>query len=104
MTVTAEDLQYLPYCDRNRGRIFTADCKENIRLFIRDFRAMEFGSRLVSEGLDTGENLDAILEAAQGRFGHNDINMTEYLEAAKSLWMLGDLKPKAQPVAQAPAQ
>jgi hypothetical protein len=29
--------------------------------------------------------------------------MEEYLQAAKSLWMLGDLKPKPEPAAQAPA-
>jgi hypothetical protein len=103
MTVSNEDLQYLPYFDRNRGRIFHKDVKENTKLFISEFRETEFGSKLTSEGLAYGANLDQILEAAQERFGHDDINMTEYLEAAKSLWMLGDLKPKAQPVAQDPA-
>lgn len=98
MTVTAEDLQYLPYFDRNRGRIFHKDVKENTRLFIKEFRETEFGSKLTSEGLAYGENLDEILGAAWEQFGHEDVNMTEYIQAAKSLYMLGDLKPKPAPV------
>jgi hypothetical protein len=90
---------FLPFMDRNLGRVFVPGDKTNTRLFIRDFRATEFGSRLVSEGLDTGENLDAILEAAQERFDRDEINMTEFSQVAKSLWMLGDLKPKPAPVA-----
>jgi hypothetical protein len=103
MSVTTEDLQYLPYNDHNRGRIFTRDCQENIRLFIKDFKATEFGARLVNEQLAYAANLDAILEAAKERFGHDDVNMTEYVQVAKSLWMLGDLKPKPAPAEQAPA-
>jgi hypothetical protein len=101
MSVTTEDLEYLPYNDRNRGRIFTADCKENVRLFVRDFRATEFGTRLVNEGLDTGENLGTILTAAQERFSHDDVSMIEFEQVAKSLWMLGDLRRKAEPVSEA---
>jgi hypothetical protein len=98
MTVSNEDLQYLPYFDRNRGRIFHKDVKENTKLFISEFRETEFGAKLVSEGLAYGANLDQILEAAQAQFGREEINMTEYLQVAKSLWMLGDLKPKPAPV------
>jgi hypothetical protein len=95
---------FLPFLDRNLGRVFVPGEKHNTKLFVRDFRTSEFGSRLVSEDLDTGENLDAILEAAQTQFGSEEINMQQFVSVAKSLWMLGELKPKPAPVAQAPAQ
>lgn len=98
MSITLEDLQYLPYNDHNLGRIFTRNCKENIKLFIEEFRESEFGSRLVRERLAYSHNLDAILEETQKRFGHDDVNMTEYTQTAKSLWMNGDLQPEQQEV------
>jgi hypothetical protein len=102
MEVTAEDLNYPPYFGRN-GRVFHKDVKENTKLFVKEFKETEFGVKLVSEDLAFGANLDLILEAAQAQFGHDDVNMEEYLQAAKNLWMLGDLKPKPVPVAQPPA-
>jgi hypothetical protein len=65
--VTQEDLQYLPYNDQNLGRIFTRNCKENIKLFIKEFRESEFGSRLAADGLATAEHLDQILAETQSR-------------------------------------
>jgi hypothetical protein len=103
MEVTQEDLMYLPYNDANLGRIFTRDCKANVKMFIREFRESEFGARLVAEGLATGTHLDQILEAAQERFGHDDVNMQEFTATAKSLWMAGDLQPEKKPAPQAPA-
>jgi hypothetical protein len=103
MTVTAEDFQYLPFNDAHRGRIFTRDCQENIKLFIADFKATEFGACLTSEGLAYGSNLDLILEAAQAQFEHDDVNMTEYVAVAKNLYKIGELQPKAKPVAEVPA-
>jgi hypothetical protein len=97
--VTQEDLQYLPYRDANLGRIFTRDCKENIGLFIKEFKESEFGSRLLAEGLTTGTHLDQILEEAQRRFGRDDVNMQEFTRTAKSLWMAGDLQPETPEVA-----
>jgi hypothetical protein len=95
---------FLPFLDRNLGRVFVPGDKTNTRLFIRDFRATEFGARLVDEGLDTGENLDAVLTAAQAQFCSEEINMRQFVSVAKSLWMLGDLRAKPAPVAQTPAQ
>jgi hypothetical protein len=103
MTVTSEDLQFLPYFDRNLGRVFHADVVENTRLFIAEFKETEFGSKLVSEGLAYGANLDLILEATQARCAKEKVNMQEFVSAAKSLWMLGDLKPKPSAVEQAEA-
>jgi hypothetical protein len=102
MEVTAEDLNFPPYFNRN-GRVFHKDIKENTKLFVKEFKETEFGVKLVSEGLAYGANLDLILEAAQAQFGHDDVNMEEYLQVAKSLWMLGDLQTKPEPVAQVPA-
>jgi hypothetical protein len=104
MSVTQEDLQYLPYNDQNLGRIFTRDCKENIKLFIKEFRESEFGAHLVSEGLAHSDNLDTILEATQKQFGHDDVNMTEFTRVAKSLWMNGDLEPEQHAAAAVPAE
>jgi hypothetical protein len=104
MSVTQEDLQYLPYLDRNLGRIFTRDCKPNIRLFIDEFKASDFGSRLVAEGLATPEHLDQILAETQQRFGHDDVSMSEYVRTAKSMWMNGDLEPEQQSVEEPPAE
>jgi hypothetical protein len=101
--VTQEDLQYLPYNDANLGRIFTRDCKANIKMFIQEFKESEFGSRLIAEGLATGEHLDQILEETQKRFGHDDVNMREFTATAKSLWMAGDLEPARPATPQAPA-
>jgi hypothetical protein len=94
MPVTAEDLEHLPYLDRNLGRVFTKDCKENIKLFIRDFRAGNVGSQIKEAALDTGENLDAILEDAQAQTGREDVNLREYEASARRMWLIGDLKPK----------
>jgi hypothetical protein len=94
MPVTAEDLEHLPYLDRNLGRVFTKDCKENIKLFIRDFRAGNVGSQIKEAALDTGENLDAILEEAQTQTGHEDVNLKEYEASARRMFLIGDLKPK----------
>lgn len=91
--VTQEDLMFLPYVDRNLGRIFIRGCQENTRLFIREFRDSEFGSRLLAEDLATSAHLDRILEETQSRFGHDDVNMQEFTATAKSLWMAGDLEP-----------
>ena len=102
--VTQEDLQYLPYNDQNLGRIFTRNCKENIKLFIKEFRESEFGSRLAADGLATAEHLDQILAETQSRFGRDDINMSEFTQTAKSMWMNGDLEPERQPVDEAPAE
>lgn len=102
MSVTQEDLECLPYNDRNEGRIFTRNCKENIKLFVKDFKESEFGSRLVAEGLATGAHLDQILEESQRRFGHDDVSMQEFTATAKSLWMAGDLEPERAPVPPAP--
>lgn len=103
MPVTAEELELLPYRDANLGRIFTKDCKENIKLFIRDFRAGNVGSQIKEAALDTGENLDAILEDAQAQTGHEDVNLKEYEASARRMWLIGDLKPKQKPVEQPPA-
>jgi hypothetical protein len=103
MPVTAEDLEHLPYNDANLGRIFTKDCKENVKLFIRDFRVSSVGSQIKEAGLDTGENLDAILEDAQTQTGHEDVNLKEYEASARRMWLIGDLKPKQKPVEQPPA-
>ena len=103
MSVTAEDLEHLPYNDRNLGRVFTKDCKENIKLFIRDFRATEVGRQIKEAGLDTGENLDEILEDAQTQTGHEDVNLKEYEASARRMFLIGDLKPKQKPVEQPPA-
>jgi hypothetical protein len=94
MSVTAEDLEHLPYNDANLGRIFTKDCKENIKLFIRDFLAGSVGGQIKEAGLDTGENLDAILEDAQTQTGHEDVNLKEYEASARRMFLIGDLKPK----------
>lgn len=104
MEVRQEDLQYLPYNDARLGRIFTVDCKANIKLFIKEFRESDFGSRLVNEGLATGDHLDQILEETQRRFGHDEVNMQEFVATAKSLWMAGDLLPKPSPAAAAAAE
>jgi hypothetical protein len=103
MPVTAEDLEHLPYLDRNLGRVFTKDCKENIKQFIRDFRATDVGRQIKDAGLDTGENLDAILEDAQTQTGHEDVTMREFEASARRMWLIGDLKPKQKPVEQPPA-
>jgi hypothetical protein len=103
MTVTAEDLEHLPYNDANLGRIFTKDCKENIKLFIRDFRAGSVGGQIKEAGLDTGENLDAILEDAQTQTGHEDVNLKEYEASARRMWLIGDLKPKQKQAEEPPA-
>jgi hypothetical protein len=95
MSVTAEDLEHLPYNDANLGRIFTKDCKENIKLFIRDFRATEVGRQIKEAALDTGENLDAILEDTQTQTGHEDVSIKEYEASARRMWLIGDLKSKA---------
>src|SRR6516165_8165986 len=99
MSATHEDLQFLPYNDRNLGRIFTKNSKENIKLFIAEFRESEFGARLVGEGLAAGAHLDQILEEAQQRFGHEEVNMQEFTATAKSLWMAGELEKKSAPAA-----
>jgi len=104
MSVTQEDLQYLPYNDHNLGRIFTRNCRENIVLFIREFKESEFGSRLVAEGLATAETLDQILAETQRRCGHDDVNMGEYVRTAKSMWMNGDLEPEQHAAAAASAE
>jgi hypothetical protein len=94
--------EYLPYVDRNLGRVYVPGDKENTKRFIKDFRESEFGSRLVSEGLATADHLDQILSETQRRFGHDDVNMTEFTQTAKSLWMAGDLVVEQEPVPQAP--
>jgi hypothetical protein len=100
MSLTAEELEYLPYNDANLGRIFTRDCKENIKLFIRDFRATDVGRQIKEAGLDTGENLDAILEATQAKFDREEVTLPEFTLVARQLWMIGELKKK--PVAPVP--
>ena len=103
MEVTAEDLQYPPYKDHRLGRIFTPSSPENIKLFREEFRASELGARLKSEGLDHSDNLVLILSTAQTELDKEDVNMQEYTATARRLYMLGDLRPKPRPVAQAPA-
>lgn len=103
MSISAEELELLPYRDSNIGRIFTKDCKQNIKLFIRDFRAGNVGSQIKEAALDTGENLDAILEDAQAQTGHEDVNLKEFEASARRMWLIGDLKPKQKPVEQPPA-
>lgn len=103
MEVTAEDLEFQPYYDHNHGRVLIKGVPANTKLSVKEFRESQFGAKLVEAGLAYVENLDLVLEEAQARFGKEQINMREFTAVAKSLWMLGDLKPKAQPVAQAPA-
>jgi len=103
MSVTAEDLEHLPYNDRHLGRIFTPGCKENVKLFIRDFRATSVGRQLKEAGLDTGENLDLIVEDAQTQTGHEDVTMKEFEASARRMFLIGDLKPKQKQVEQPPA-
>jgi hypothetical protein len=100
MSVTAEDLEHLPYLDRNLGRVFTKDCKENVRLFIKEFKETEVGAQLVNDGLAYGANLDVILEAAQAKFDREEVTLPEFTLVARQLWMIGELKKK--PVAPIP--
>jgi len=101
MPVTAEDLEHLPYNDRNLGRVFTKDCKENVRLFIKEFKETEVGAQLVNDGLAYGANLDVILEATQAKFDREEVTLPEFTLVARQLWMIGELKKK--PVAPTPA-
>jgi hypothetical protein len=100
MPVTAEDLEHLPYLDRNLGRVFTKDCKENVRLFIKEFKETEVGAQLVNDGLAYGANLDVILEATQAKFDREEVTLPEFTLVARQLWMIGELKKK--PVAPVP--
>src|SRR5215469_12478127 len=97
--ISDEKYQYLPFFDHNLGRVYIAGDRENTRLFIQDFRQSEFGSRLVTEGLAHGDNLDAILAETQKQFGRDEINMTEFTRVAKSMWMNGDFEPEKPEVA-----
>jgi hypothetical protein len=98
-----DPLNALPFFDRHLGRIFTPDSPENIRRFREDFRASELGSRLKAEGLDHGDNLVLILSTAQTELDKEDVNTSEMSAIGRRLYLLGDLKPKQAPVAQAPA-
>jgi len=94
MSVTAEDLEHLPYLDRNLGRVFTKDCKENVRLFIKEFQETEVGAQLASEDLAYGANLDVILEATQAKLDREEVTLPEFTLVARQLWMIGELKKK----------
>jgi hypothetical protein len=95
MSISAEELDLLPYRDANLGRLFTKDCKENVRLFIKEFKESEVGARLVSGGLAYGANLDAILEATQAKFDREEVTLPEFTLIARQLWMIGELKKKS---------
>jgi hypothetical protein len=68
----------------------------NEKVFIRAFLEMsEIGQRLVAKGLATGENLNKIQEAAD--VSENPITMEQFVDVAKRLYLLGELKPKQTP-------
>jgi hypothetical protein len=69
----------------------------NEKVFVRAFREMtEIGKRLVNEDLDTNENLNKIQEAAD--VSDEPFTMEQFIAAAKRLYLLGELKPKPEPV------
>ena len=81
----------LPYYDYQLGRVWVEDDKTAAKLFIKDFLATEIGMKMASEGLDHGDNLELILEAAIARFGE-PLHLPEFEKQAKLLF--GTSNPK----------
>jgi hypothetical protein len=76
---------------------------ETAKLFVEEFCKTPVGEQIVANGLKTTVNMEAILELAQKTNGHEDVGLKEFEIAAKQLFLAGDLQPKREPVAQAPA-
>jgi hypothetical protein len=76
---------------------------ETAKLFVEEFCKTPVGEQIVANGLKTTVNMEAILELAQKTNGHEDVGLKEFEVAAKQLFLAGDLQPKQEPVAQAPA-
>jgi hypothetical protein len=98
MAITRLDIEY------NGVEILQWDgTNETAKLFVEEFCKTPVGEQIVANGLKTTVNMEAILELAQKTNGHEDVGLKEFEIAAKQLFLAGDLQPKREPVAQAPA-
>jgi hypothetical protein len=96
MSVTKEELQYLPYFDaRLGGRINTEDCPENIREFIKDVEADPIYQEIEARGVDV--DLDAVLAYSKLKFGE-PVYFDKYMLAMSRLDKVG----KAAKLVEAP--
>lgn len=73
------------------------------KIFVRAFREMtSMGQKLSNEDLLTVENMEKIREAAD--VSDEPITMEQFVDAAKRLYLLGELKPKPAPVEVVPVK
>jgi hypothetical protein len=76
---------------------------ETAKIFVEEFSKTPVGEQIVANGLKTTANMEEILRVAQSTTGHEDVSLKELEATAKQLFLAGDLQPKQEPVAQAPA-
>jgi hypothetical protein len=99
MSVSEQELQQLPYFDRNLGgRIWTPTCRQNVLAFIRDIKATALYQEVEASGRSI--DLDAVLEYALTKF-KEPLHFADYTRAMERLVKhrgLG-LEPIEEPVA-----
>jgi|HubBroStandDraft_2_1064218.scaffolds.fasta_scaffold02321_1 hypothetical protein len=98
MAITREDVEY------NGTEILRwDDTNETAKIFVEEFFKTPVGKQILANSLKTKANMELILSTAQSRTGHADVSLKEFEVATKQLFLAGDLQPKREPEAQAPA-
>ena len=97
-TMTSQELEYYG----PDGLTYTDDAQSNV-LFAKEFLKTSIGQQWKLHKLTTDDNFDMVIADAQKKAGRAEVNLKEVEASAREFFLNGDLVPKQEPVAQAPA-